>query len=583
MRYSELFTQTLREAPADAEMASHRLALRAGLVRPLAAGIYSYLPLGLRAARKVEAILREEMAAVGCAEVLMPVVQPAELWRESGRWDAVGPELLRVTDRSDREMCLAITHEEAVTDLARGLIRSYRQLPLSVFQIQTKFRDEPRSRGGLIRMREFTMKDAYSFHADPVDLDAFYPRMFRAYENVFARVGLGDLTIAVESDTGVMGGTEAHEFMYLNPAGEDTLLLCDACGYRANRQVAAFAKGEPEAAEPLPLEAVETPGCTSIADLAAFLDIPESRTAKAVFMVGTIAGEERFVFAVVRGDHELNETKLAGAAGASELRPATEEEIRGIGAEPGYGSPIGVDEGVLIAVDDLAASSPNLVAGANRADYHYLNVNAGRDYEADVVADLVAAEDGMPCAGCGAPLRSERGIELGNIFKLGTKYSASLGATFLDASGKPRPVAMGCYGIGVDRLLACAIEAHHDESGILWPVPIAPFQVHIVVLHAKRPEGEGEAAERISRELEAAGVEVLVDDRDERAGVKFADADLIGIPIRVTVSAQKLAVGEVEVKRRRDPREARRDVALEDVVAYVKTKLAEMEEACNVR
>ncbi len=567
MRYSNLFTQTLREAPADAELASHQLALRAGLIRPLAAGIFSALPLGLRVARKIEAIFREEMAAIDCVELLMPIVQPAELWRESGRWNEVGPEMLRMEDRSDREMCLAMTHEEAVTDLARQLIRSYRQVPMCVFQIQTKFRDEPRSRGGLIRVREFTMKDAYSFDLDESGLDSVYQDMYRAYENIFRRVGLEDSVVSVESDTGMMGGTGAHEFMYLNPVGEDTLLICDGCGYRANRQIAVYRREDAIRETPERLQEVATPGCTTIEELTRFLNIPASRTAKAVFMAGSIQGDERFIFAVVRGDQELNETKLANAAGAVEMRPATEEEIRAIGAEPGYGSPIGIAEDALVIVDDLVAASGNLVSGANRVDFHCLNVNAGRDFEADVVADLVAVDAGMPCASCGAALRSERGVEVGNIFKLGTRYSEKLGATVLGEDGKARPLVMGSYGIGVGRLLACVIEAHHDEQGVMWPISVAPFHVHIVVLSGNRPKGELEAAEQICRDLEAEEIEVLLDDRDERAGVKFNDADLIGIPIRITVGSRGLARGEVEVKMRNEPE--RKDVAIENLVEFV--------------
>ena len=567
MRYSNLFTQTLREAPADAELASHQLALRAGLIRPLAAGIFSALPLGLRVARKIEAIFREEMAAIDCVELLMPIVQPAEVWRESGRWNEVGPEMLRMEDRSDREMCLAMTHEEAVTDLARQLIRSYRQVPMCVFQIQTKFRDEPRSRGGLIRVREFTMKDAYSFDLDESGLDSVYQDMYRAYENIFRRVGLEDSVVSVESDTGMMGGTGAHEFMYLNPVGEDTLLICDGCGYRANRQIAVYRREDAIRETPERLQEVATPGCTTIEELTRFLNIPASRTAKAVFMAGSIQGDERFIFAVVRGDQELNETKLANAAGAVEMRPATEEEIRAIGAEPGYGSPIGIAEDALVIVDDLVAASGNLVSGANRVDFHCLNVNAGRDFEADVVADLVAVDAGMPCASCGAALRSERGVEVGNIFKLGTRYSEKLGATVLGEDGKARPLVMGSYGIGVGRLLACVIEAHHDEQGVMWPISVAPFHVHIVVLSGNRPKGELEAAEQICRDLEAEEIEVLLDDRDERAGVKFNDADLIGIPIRITVGSRGLARGEVEVKMRNEPE--RKDVAIENLVEFV--------------
>ena len=572
MRYSRLFTQTLREVPADAELVSHRLSLRAGLIRPLAAGIFSYLPLGFRVKAKIEAIFREEMQAIDCAELLMPIVQPAELWQESGRWTEVGSEMLRMQDRVDRDMCLAMTHEEAVTDLARNLIHSYRQVPMSVFQIQTKFRDEPRSRGGLIRVREFTMKDAYSFHLDQGSLDETYQDMFSAYERILDRVGLGDSVISVESDTGMMGGTGAHEFMYLNPAGEDTLLLCDGCDYRANRQVAVYQREDPEKEDPKPLEEVHTPGCTTIAELAEFLKIPESRTAKAVFMVGTVDGEDRFIFAIVRGDHDLNETKLANAIKAVEMRPATDDEIRAVGSEPGYGSPISADDSVLVVVDDLVAQSPNLVSGANKVDTHYLNVNVGRDFEPTVVADLVAVEEGMPCPSCGAALRSTRGIEVGNIFKLGTKYSESLGVTVLDESGKSRPVVMGSYGIGTGRLLACVIEVHHDEAGIIWPMSIAPFQVHIVVLSGKKSGGELEAAEKIYADLLQAGVEVILDDRDERAGVKFNDADLVGVPIRITVGSRGLEKGQVELKLRSE--DERVDVPLAELLEHVKILVA---------
>ena len=573
MKYSRMFVQTLREAPADAELASHQLALRAGLIRPLAAGIFSYLPLGLRVKQKIERILREEMEAIDCAQLSMPVVQPAELWRESGRWSDIGPEMLRMHDRGEREMCLAMTHEEAVSDLARNIIHSYRQLPLSVFQIQTKFRDEPRSRGGLIRVREFTMKDAYSFDLDQVGLDAVYDDMYRAYENIFRRSGLGESVIAVESDTGMMGGTGAHEFMYMNPAGEDTLLLCDDCGYSANRQIATYQREAIEAEQPKTLEEVETPGCTTIKELADFLKIPESKTAKAVFQVATIDGEERFVFVLLRGDHELNETKLANAVKATEMRPATEAEIRAVGSEAGYGSPIGVAEDTMIVVDDFVAALGNLVSGANKVDYHYLNVNSGRDFEPDIVTDLVAVAEGMPCPTCGTDLRSVRGIEVGNIFKLGTKYSETLGVRVLDEESQARPVVMGSYGIGLGRLLACVIEEHHDDEGIIWPISVAPFQVHIVVLSGNKPKGELKAAEEITRDLEAEGIDVLLDDRDERAGVKFKDADLIGIPIRITVGSRGLANGQVEVKLRLE--QDRQDVTLGDLVGFVKKTVSD--------
>lgn len=569
MRYSQLLTQTLREVPADADAISHRLALRAGLIRPLAAGIFSYLPLGLRVKHKIEHILREEMARADCFEISMPVVQPAEIWRESGRWDDVGPEMMRMKDRGNRDMCLAMTHEEVVTDLARHIAHSYRQLPLSAFQLQTKFRDEPRSRGGLIRVREFTMKDGYSFHLDQASLDAYYPRMYEAYQRIFERAGLGEHVIVVESDPGMMGGTEAHEFMYLNAGGEDTLLLCDSCGYHANRQVATHRREAVASESAKPVEKVATPNCKTIEDVAAFLNVPQHKTAKAVFFIGTIAGEEKFIFALVRGDCELNETKLTNAIKAQTLRPATDGEIQGVGAVPGYAAPMAVTD-ALVVVDEAIAQGANFVSGANEHGYHCLNVNAGRDFEADIVTDLVAVEQGMPCPKCGTPLHSTRGIEVGNIFKLGTKYSDSMGATVLDENGKARPLVMGCYGIGVGRLLACIIEAHHDDHGIVWPMSVAPFDVEIVVLTGRKPAGELEAAKELYDVLTAAGLEVLLDDRDERAGVKFNDADLIGIPIRLTVGSRGLSKGQVELKLRNA--DDRVDVALDQVVERVLAK-----------
>ena len=485
MRYSQLLTQTLREVPADAEAISHQLALRAGLIRSLASGIFSFLPLGLRVKRNIEQILREEMERADCFEISMPVVQPAEIWRESGRWNDVGQEMMRMKDRADRDMCLAMTHEEAVTDLARHMVQSYRQLPLSAFQLQTKFRDEPRSRGGLIRVREFTMKDGYSFHIDQASLDAYYPRMHEAYQRIFERAGLGDHVISVESDPGMMGGTEAHEFMYLNPGGEDTLLLCDTCGYRANRQVATYKREAIDAESEKPLQKVATPNCKTIEEVASFLNVPQSETVKAVFLIGTINGEEKFIFAVLRGDRELNETKLANVVKAQALRPATDEEIIAVGAVPGYASPMAVKNAIVVA-DKAIAKGTNFVSGANEEGYHYLNVNVGRDFDPDIVTDLIAVEKGMPCPECETPLDSTRGIEVGNIFKLGTKYSDSMGAKVLDENGKAQSLVMGCYGIGVGRLLACIIEAHHDDHGIIWPISVAPFEVQIVVLTGQK-------------------------------------------------------------------------------------------------
>ncbi len=576
MRLSHLFGETLREAPADAEFISHQLLVRAGYIRQLGTGIFSYLPLARRVMDKIEDIMREEMNAIGGQEMTMPVVHPAEIWKETGRWYQIGSEMGRMKDSTGRDMVLAMTHEEVVTDLVRNIIHSYRQLPALIYHIQTKWRDEPRSRGGLIRVREFTMKDSYSLDRDWEGLDKQYWNHYRAYFNIFNRCDLP--TIAVESDVGMMGGKQAHEFMYLTPIGEDTLVICDACGYTANRQVATFRKPEPEPEEPKPLEKVATPDTKTIEDLANFLGIPQSKTAKAVFMVATITeGEEdvqKFVFAVVRGDMDLNETKLANAVKAKELRPAHEEEIRAIGAEPGYGSPIGIQrDQVVVVVDDLVTKSPNLVAGANEEGYHFVNVNYGRDFTADIVADIVAAADGYACPECGAPLRTVRGVEVGNIFKLGTRYSAAMGALFQDKDGTRKPVIMGSYGIGVGRLMASIVEEHHDDYGIIWPITVAPYQVHIVAL-----KGGFEVAESLYQALQEAGVEVLYDDRTEPSpGEKFNDADLIGIPLRLTVGGRSLKKGGVELKRRSE-----KDIHLvpvDEVVHRVQEEIRAMTEA----
>ena len=573
MRMSKLFFQTLREAPADADVRSHQLMVRAGLVRQVGAGIFEYMPLGLRVKKKIETIMREEMDAIDGQEIVMPVVQPASLWKRTGRWYELGDDLARLTDRAGRELVLAMTHEEVITELAGGVISSYRQLPVMLYQIQTKFRDEPRPRGGLIRVREFTMKDGYSFHPDITSLDEYYPLVYQAYFNIFGRAGLE--VIAVESDTGMMGGTMAHEFMALTAVGEDTLLLCDECGYKANRQVATFVKTDDnERSEelPLPMEEVATPGVDTIAALSAFLEIPESRTAKALFLVATVEEEgeekEQFVFVVVRGDMELNETKLTNALNARQLRPAQPEEIRAIGAEPGYGSPVGIrGDAVLLVVDDLIPGSPNLVAGANREGWHLRNVNCGRDYHPDLVADVVAAADGHACPICQSPLRSVRGVEVGNIFKLGTKYSEAMDATFLDEEGGSAPMVMGCYGIGSGRLIASVIETSYDENGIVWPITIAPYQLYLVSLATRRTPEVTEAAERVYSQLQEAGVEVLYDDRDERAGVKFNDADLLGIPLRLTIGARGVKNGVAELKLRNG--DEVRELPLDDIVNQV--------------
>jgi prolyl-tRNA synthetase len=566
MRMSTHFGSTLREAPSGVEVASHGLLLRAGFIRQLAAGIFSYLPLAKKSIGKIERVLREEMDAAGGQEVSMPVVQPADVWKRSGRYSTTGQELVRLRDRRNREMVLAMTHEEIVAGLAASELDSYQKLPRLVYQIQTKFRDDPRPRAGLIRAREFTMKDAYSLDRDEAGLNRQYGTLYDAYFRIFARCGLP--AVAVGADVGIMGGTMAHEFMYLTPVGEDTILICDRCGYKANRQVARFRKPIAEAGELKPVEKIATPGANTIEALARVLEIPASGTAKALFVVATVDGFERFVFAVVRGDMELNETKLANAVGASGLRPALHEEVRAVGAEPGYGSPLGV-EGALVVVDDAIPASPNLVAGANEEDFHFLNVNYGRDFVADVIADIAAANDGSPCPECENSMRAERGVEVGNIFKLGTRYSEAFGASFLDGDGRRKPVVMGSYGIGLGRLLACIAEEHHDENGLMWPISVAPYHVHIVTDRA------GELADGLYDTLVSAGVEVLYDDRRESLGAKFKDADLIGVPVRLTLTPRSLENGGVEIKTRYSS--AGYVVPIGEAVAAVRSEISHLQ------
>ncbi len=581
MKMTKLFSQTLRDVPSDAETASHQLLLRAGFIRQLAAGIFTYLPLARRTLNKIENIMRQEINAIGGQEISMPVVHPAELWQETGRWYQIGSEMGRFKDKNGRDMALAMTHEEVVADLVRREVRSYRQLPQLIYHIQTKWRDDPRPRAGLIRAREFTMKDSYSLDADWEGLDKQYRAHYQAYFNIFHRTGLP--VVAVSADVGMMGGQMAHEFMYLTAIGEDTLLICDHCSYAANRQIARFAKPASIAEAPLPVEKVATPGTKTIEELANFLGITHAQTAKAVFMMAVIPeGQqkaERFVFAVVRGDMEVNETKLANAVKAIELRPATEEEIRTTGAVPGYASPVGL-KNVLVVVDDLIPNAANLVSGANQEGYHLRNVNHGRDYEASIVADITAARQGDGCPQCGEPLRAERGVEVGNIFKLGSRYSEALGCLYLDQNGQTHPVIMGSYGIGNGRLLACIAEGHHDEHGLVWPISVAPYQVHLIKLAGKAkdsPDETSRIAEQIYHELEQSGVEVLFDDRDESPGVKFNDADLIGIPIRLTVGERSLKNGGVELKPRLQ--DERSIIAVEQVCTRVKAEIAALEDA----
>ena len=593
MRLSVLFPRSLRGTPAETDVVGHQLLLRAGYVRQLSAGIFSALPLGTRALHRIEAIVREEMDAIGGQEVLLPVVQPAEIWQQSGRWQSVGEEMVRFQDRAGRDMVLAMTHEEVVTDLARREITSYRQLPLCLYQIQTKFRDEPRPRAGLIRTREFAMKDSYTLDVDLLGLQAQYARHFTAYHRIFTRCGLTDL-LAVDADPGMMGGTVTHEFMYLSPIGEDILVVCERCDVAANRQVARFAKPTPAAEEPAPLAMVATPGAATIASLTRTLRIGPERTAKVVLFAaalgapaepapaegapraGARTSPEVLVMALVRGDMEVEETKLSNLIGARWLRPAELERIRAAGVEPGYASPVGLRrEGMVVAVDDLVAASHNLVAGANQEGFHLRNVNLGRDFEADVVGDIAAAAEGAACPRCGAPLHLRRGVEVGNTFQLGTHFSQPMGATYSDAEGALHPIVMGCYGIGMGRILACVAEAHRDDRGLRLPLAVAPFPVHLVRLGGAHAE-VGATADALAAALAADGIEVLDDDRDVAPGVKFADADLLGMPLRVTVSPRSLAAGGVELRRRDG--EATEVVAAGEAAATVRDRLAALRE-----
>jgi len=545
MRLSKLFFSSLRDDPAEAEMASHRLLVRAGYVRQLGSGIYSLLPLGFRVQQRIEQVIREEIDAIGGQEMEMPVVHPAELWRESGRFQKIGPEMVRFKDRAGRDMVLAMTHEEVVADLLRDIVKSYRQLPAIVYHFQTKFRDEPRARGGLIRVREFVMKDSYSLDADNAGLDHSYELHRAAYTRIFERLGLE--TVAVLADVGIMGGSLAHEFMVLNDQGEDTLVLCESCDYAVNQQIARVGKPEPEPAEALPTEEVATPETPTIASLAALLGVGEERTAKATFFV---TGDGRLVTAIVRGDFEVNETKLANAVKAvGGLRPAQVEEIQAAGMEPGYASPIGAHD-TTVVVDELAARSPNLVAGANRHGYHLRNVNVDRDFTPDLVTDITNARAGDPCPQCGSAVVLRKGIEVGNIFKLGTDFTEVFGSTYLAEDGSRHPVVMGSYGIGLGRNMACIVENHHDEKGIAWPAAVAPYAAQLVSIGAGRDPAVLEAAEGLYQRLTDAGVEILYDDRDESPGVKLTDAELLGMPWIVTISPRSLAAGGAELTER---------------------------------
>ena len=544
MRLSQLFAPTLREDPADAEVVSHRLLVRAGMLRQVARGIYDLLPLGLRAVRRFEAIVREEMDRAGAQEILMPAVIPAELWVESGRWDRYGRELLRLKDRYDRDFCFGPTHEEVVTDLVRRDVRSYRDLPKNLYQIQVKFRDEVRPRFGLMRGREFLMKDAYSFHADRADAEREYRNMFDAYTRIFDRCGL--TFRPVEAGTGAIGGSLSHEFQVLAQSGEDAIVSCDRCGYAANVEKAEVGPAVPSQGRPGALAPVATPGKRTVEEVSAFLGEPPAQFVKTLLVQ---AEDGEVVAALVRGDHELSETKLQAALGGRGVALAEEATVaRVTGAPVGFAGPVGLS--LRLLADASLKGLRGGVAGANRADTHLVGVDQERDLPGLAFADLRHARGGDRCPRCPEGTFAEhRGIEVGQVFLLGTKYSVPMGATFLGADGQQHPIEMGCYGIGITRTIAAAVEQHHDDAGIVWPAPLAPYGALVVPVSALDPALR-ETSERLTAELEAAGVDTLLDDRDERPGVKFKDADLVGLPVRVTVGPRALARGCVELRRR---------------------------------
>jgi prolyl-tRNA synthetase len=547
MRYTQFFIPTLKETPSDAEVVSHQLMMRSGMIRKISAGIYTYMPLGLRSIRKFEQIVREEMNRAGAIELLMPAVQPAELWIESKRWAQYGKELLRFKDRKDNEFCMGPTHEEVITDIARREVKSYRQMPVNFYQIQTKFRDEIRPRFGLMRGREFIMKDAYSFDVDSSAADLSYDKMYQAYNRIFERCGLNFR--AVEADTGSIGGSASHEFMVLASSGEDAIVSCNACRYAANVEKAEGIKQQQGGAGQQTLTKVHTPDKKTIAEVADFLGLAQSGTVKALVLSN---GEEQFVMALIRGDHELNELKLKNRLGWDEIQMATDDEImRFTGSPPGFLGPLGLKEELQVVADYTVASLSDFVIGANETDQHYTGANIYRDFQVSQIADIRLIGAGDSCPRCtGGTLEVWRGIEVGHVFKLGTKYSSSMNACYLDKDGKEQIIFMGCYGIGIGRTVAASIEQNHDENGVIWPLPLAPFHCSVVAINAQKDEAVMAAAQQIHDQLEAAGVEVLLDDRDERPGVKFKDHDLIGIPLRIVVGGKNLIEGKVEFKQR---------------------------------
>ena len=560
MRLSQLFGKTQREIPSEADTASHQLLLRAGMIMQVAAGVYSYMPLGWRVLKKIENIIREEMDNAGGQELAMPVLQPVELWQQTGRDQSFGKGLFTLLDRRERTLVLGPTHEEVLTQMVSHHVQSYRDLPQLLYQIQTKFRDEPRPRGGLIRVREFIMKDLYSFDVDEDGLEVSYQKMVQAYRNIYGRCALPALF--VEADSGAIGGKDSHEFMLIAENGEDEVICCEKCKYATNVDKAVSVKRQIGSEKPLPIEEVATPGMKTIEELANFLNMPKDHTLKAVFY----AADGQVVFAMIRGDLDVNEVKLQRLLKCTDLHLATEAEVSAAGISAGYASPMGLKNTKIVA-DDSVTGGINFVAGGNKPDIHIKNVNYPRDFKADIVADIARVGEGDACPKCGGMLKSMPGIEIGHVFKLGTFLSNALGANFIDEKGDSRPIIMGCYGIGLGRLLAAAVEHYHDDKGIIWPLSIAPYQVYLCPLY-REDTNVVEVAEKLYRELQSAGLEVLFDDREESPGVKFNDADLLGIPLRVTVSPRTLQNNNVETKWRAEKESQL--MLLDEAVAKIK-------------
>jgi prolyl-tRNA synthetase len=565
MRFSKIFGKTLREAPTEAENTSHQLLVRAGMIAQEAAGVYSYLPLGWRALKKIENVIRDEMDKAGGQELMLPVLQPLELWQQSGRDVSFGKSLFTLTDRKEHTLALGPTHEEVMADLVHRYVQSYRDLPLLLYQIQTKLRDEPRPRGGLLRVREFIMKDLYSFDADEAGLHESYQKMCHAYKSIYARLSVP--AVMIEADSGAIGGKDSHEFMILTEDGEDEIIYCSNCDYAANAEKAQFVKTRIDSEALLPLEEIATPETKTIEEVAGFVGVPSSQTLKAVFYFS----DGELVFVVIRGDLEVNETKLRNALKCSELRLATEPEVNGAGLVAGFASAIGI-KGVKLVADDSITLGSNFVVGANKSGYHFRNANYPRDFQADLVTDIALARAGDCCPKCRGKLSSSRGIEVGHVFKLGTFISERFGAFFLDSDGKSHPIVMGSYGIGLGRLLAAIVEQSHDDKGIIWPLCVAPYQVYLCPLSLAK-SAVAPTAEKLYQELLKEGIEVLFDDRDDSPGVKFNDADLLGIPLRLTLSPRTLQSESIEAKWRAE--KETRLLPLDNLAARVNNLLNE--------